>query len=128
MIGKLGCEILSSLPPRVCDVLSHWAARSPDHLALVENAGSWTYSRLASTVCETRSWLTDRGVRAGDRVMVICENCRALVAVLLAAADIDAWPVLVNARLSAREVDLIRDHCGARLLIYTTAVSPHARE
>jgi len=46
----------------------------------------------------------------------------------LALAAIDAWPVLVNARLSAREVDQIRDHCGARRVIYTTSVSPHATE
>jgi acyl-CoA synthetase (AMP-forming)/AMP-acid ligase II len=60
--------------------------------------------------------------------MIVCENCRAFVAVLLAVAGLDAWPVLVNARLSAREVDEIRDHCGARRVIYTTKVSPHARE
>jgi acyl-CoA synthetase (AMP-forming)/AMP-acid ligase II len=60
--------------------------------------------------------------------MIVCENCRAFVAILLALAGLDAWPVLVNARLSAREVDEIRDHCGARRVIYTTSVSPHARE
>ncbi len=57
----------------------------------------------------------------------MCENCRALVAVLLALARLDAWPVLVNPRMSAREVDEIRDHCGARVL-YTTPVSVPARE
>jgi len=60
--------------------------------------------------------------------MIVCENCRAFVAILLALAALDAWPVLVNARLSAREIDQIRDHCGARRMIYTTTVSPHARE
>ena len=48
--------------------------------------------------------------------------------ILLALTELDALPVLVNARLSAREVDEIRDHCGARRIIYTTSVSPHARE
>jgi acyl-CoA synthetase (AMP-forming)/AMP-acid ligase II len=60
--------------------------------------------------------------------MIVCENCRAFVAILLALTTLDAWPVLVNARLSAREIDEIRDHCGARRLIYTTSASPHARE
>jgi acyl-CoA synthetase (AMP-forming)/AMP-acid ligase II len=60
--------------------------------------------------------------------MIVCENCRAFVALLLALAEINAWPVLVNARLSAREVDEIRDHCSARLVIFTTSVSPQARE
>jgi acyl-CoA synthetase (AMP-forming)/AMP-acid ligase II len=60
--------------------------------------------------------------------MVVCENCRAFVAILLASAGINALAVLVNARLSAREIDEIRDHCGARRVIYTTSVSHHARE
>src|SRR5207302_10532675 len=58
--------------------------------------------------------------------MNVCDNCRAFVAILLAAASLDAWPLLVNARLSAREIDEIRDHCGARRVFYTTSVSPHA--
>ncbi len=60
--------------------------------------------------------------------MIVGENCRAFVAIFLALAGLDAWPVLVNARLSAREIDEIRDHCGARSVIYTTSVSPHAKE
>lgn len=60
--------------------------------------------------------------------MLVCENCRAFVALFLALNEMKAWPVLVNARLSAREIDDIRDHCGARRLIYMTCVSPHATQ
>jgi acyl-CoA synthetase (AMP-forming)/AMP-acid ligase II len=60
--------------------------------------------------------------------MIVCENSRAFVAILLAVAALDAWPVLVNARLSAPELDKIRDHSGARLILYTTNVSPHAAQ
>ena len=50
--------------------------------------------------------------------MIVGENCRAFVTILLAAAGIDAWPVLVNARLSSREIDDIREslRCAAYLL------------
>jgi len=121
-------ELLTSLPERISDVIKPWSERSPERPALVEASGTWTYRQLASAVTDTQRWLLDSGVRPGDRVMIVCENCRAFVAILLALAGLDAWPVLVNARLSAREVDEIRDHCGARRLIYTTSVSPHARE
>jgi long-chain acyl-CoA synthetase len=121
-------NILKSLPTRIHDVVEPWAERSPDQPALVEAAGTWSYRQLALAVDEARAWLLDAGVRPGDRVMIVCENCRALVAILLASTSIDAWPVLVNARLSAREIDEIRDHCGARRMIYTTSVSPHATE
>jgi long-chain acyl-CoA synthetase len=116
-------ELLANLPDRISDVIKPWADSAPDHLALVEASGTWTYQQLALVVAETQAWLIDSGVRPGDRVMVVCENCRAFVAILLAIAGIDAWPALASARLSAKEVDAIRDHCGARRVIYTTSVS-----
>src|SRR5271165_3481265 len=121
-------ELLTNLPERISDIVKPWSERSPGRPALVEASGTWTYRQLASAVSEAQRWLLASGVRPGDRVMIVCENCRALVAVLLALAALDAWPVLVNARLSAREIDEIRNHCGARRVIYTTTVSPHARE
>ncbi len=121
-------ELLASLPVHIHDVIRPWAERSPDRLALVESSGSWTYRQLAAAVDETHTWLGTLGVRPGDRVMLICENCRAFAVTLLALAHLGAWPVLVNARLSAREVDEIRVHCGARRIIYTTSVSVQARE
>jgi long-chain acyl-CoA synthetase len=120
--------ILASLPDRICDVLKPWSESTPDQLAVVESAGSWSYRQLDSTVAETREWLITSGVRPGDRVMIVCENSRALVAVLLAVAAIDAWPVLVNANLSASEIEKIRSHSSARRVIYTTSMSPQAMQ
>jgi acyl-CoA synthetase (AMP-forming)/AMP-acid ligase II len=121
-------SLVTKLPERTCDVITSWSEGSPDHPALVETSGTWTYRQLAFVVSDTQRWLVELGVRPGDRVMIVCENCRAFVAIFLALASIDAWPVLVNARLSAREADEIRDHSGARRVIYTTSVSAHARE
>lgn len=120
--------ILENPHLRISDVVKRWTTKSPDHLALVESSGSWTYAELEVAITSTLQWLTEHQVRPGDRVMIVCENCRAFVAVLLALARLGAWPVLINARLSARELDEIREHCGARLVFYTTAVSHHARE
>lgn len=121
-------EILSKLPARISHVVIPWAESSPDQPALVEASGTWTYRQLNSVIGETRTWLQSLGVRAGDRVLLVCENCRAFVAIWLALTTMDAWPALVNARLAASEIDAIRNHCGARRVIYTTAVSPQATE
>ena len=98
-------ELLATLPPKTSDAVTPWAERLPNHPALVEASGTWTYGQLSSAISATQTWLVELGVRPGDRVMIVCENCRALAAILFAAAGVDAWPVLVNARLSAREVD-----------------------
>jgi long-chain acyl-CoA synthetase len=119
-------DLLTGLPLRISDVVRPWAERSPDRTALVDSDGSWTYGQLAAAIAETRRWLLARAIRPGDRVMIVGENCRALVAVILATAALDAWPVIVSARLSDREIDEIRDHSGARRVLYTPA-SPQAR-
>jgi long-chain acyl-CoA synthetase len=116
----------SGFPARISDVVERWAECSPDRPALVESTGSWTYRQLASAISDTQTWLRRLSVRPGDRVMIVGENCRAFVTILLASAGLDAWPVLVNARLSAREIDEIQNHCGARRVLYTTSVSAPA--
>jgi long-chain acyl-CoA synthetase len=121
-------DLLKSLPASISDVAKPWTDRWPDRLAVVEGSGTWTYRQLATVVAGARTWLRASGVRPGDRVMLVCENCRAFVAIFLALTGMDAWPVLANARLSAREIDDIRDHCGARRVIYTTSVSAHATQ
>jgi long-chain acyl-CoA synthetase len=126
MILNCTSEISTTSVGHLGDLIDLWAKRSPQRVALVEAAGQWTYAELDRAICETREWLYESGVRPGDRVMIVCENCRAVVALLLASAGMDAWPVPVNARLSAREIDEIRGHCGARRVVYTTGASPVA--
>src|SRR5712672_3287179 len=58
--------------------------------------------------------------------MIVSENCIALAGLLLAASRIDAWAIVVNPRLSPRELDQIREHSGARRVFFTTAVSKEA--
>jgi len=120
-------DLVSDLPHRVNDLASRWAELARDRPALIEKSGHWTYGELPAIVAEARRFLGEAGIRPGDRVMVVAENCRALVALLLAAWSLDSWAAIVNARLSEREVDQIRKHSGARRVLYTVAVSAHAR-
>ena len=114
-------------PLLVSDLVPFWASREPQCVALIEPDRIWTYAELDSAIRKTAAWLTQSGVRAGDRVMVVCENCCAAVSLFLACTAIEAWPVVVNARLSERELDEIAAHSEARRIIFTTSVSPRAK-
>jgi long-chain acyl-CoA synthetase len=118
---------MAALPLRIDQAIQPWAERTPDAPALAEADRASTYGELARTVACLRQWLQRQGVRPGDRVMVVAENCIAQAALVLAISAAEAWSVVVNARLSAREIDQIRDHSGARRVVYTVAVSPDAR-
>src|SRR5438874_12079854 len=121
-------KILAELPDRISDMIKPFARQSPEHPALVQDDVTWTYAELAAVVADTAGILNFYDIRPGDRVMIVSENTLALVALILAASEIDAWSVAVNPRLSAREVDLIREHSGARRVFYTIEVSDAARD
>ena len=121
-------NILAELPDRISDVIKPFAHHSPDHPALVQGDVTWTYAELAAVVADTARILQLYDIRPGDRVMIISENCLALAALILAASEIDAWSVVVNPRLSAREVDVIHEHSGPRRVFYRIEVSDAARQ
>jgi long-chain acyl-CoA synthetase len=115
-------------PSRIADLLGSHPELPPDHPALLDVSGVWTYAELEQAVRQTRTWLAANGVRAGDRVMIVSENCRAFAALAFAISSLDAWPVPVNARMSAREIDEIRDHCDPRRIVYLRALSQRAKQ
>src|SRR5450631_2820944 len=119
-------RVLASLPRRIHEIVSGNAARNPGAEALREGECAWTYAELATATDAVASRLQAAGVRAGDRVMLVGENCAALVALMFGVSRLDAWATIVNARLSAREIDVIRGHCRPRRTVYLTEVSPDA--
>ena len=124
--GRLASEIIAALPDRVHLAVAEWVERSPDAEAVVDHEVRWTYRDLGREVEATREWLAAQGLRPGDRLMVVSENGRALVALLLAASQLDVWVAIINARLAPNEIDTIRDNCQPRRILYTVAVSPEA--
>ena len=101
--------------------------RAGDEVALVDSAGSWTDGGLADLTGAIESWLLYLGIRAGDRVMIVSAHCRAFVALLLALVRIDAFPVFVDASLSAKEVDQLRAKCKPRRVFYMISSSQPAK-
>ena len=96
--------------------------------ALIEAGRCLSYQALATAVGDATNLLSELGVRAGDRVLIVNENCAAALVLVFAAARSDAWPVLVNARLSVREIDAICAHCTPRRAFFTSESSREAAE
>ncbi|WGG48442.1 class I adenylate-forming enzyme family protein [Rugamonas sp. DEMB1] len=111
--------LLAALPARLSAIPAHWAARTPDAPALRDGVRQLSYAALAAAVDAAAARLRALGLRPGDRLMVVGENCLEQVVLCFAAASVDAWIVLVNSRLSAPELDQIRAHSGARRVLYT---------
>ncbi len=114
------------LPRRISDIPHHWARLTPDHVALVDDGQTLTFADLWARSELAKTYLRDRRIAAGDRVMVVAENDVAVVTLLFAVSALGAWPAIVNARLSEREIDAIRANCRPRLMLFTHAASPDA--
>ena len=119
-------HLIAELPRRLHEVVDEQAAIAPRHPAVVDHAKTLSFEELRQATIHASARLGELGVRGGDRVMVVSENCVAAAVLLLALSRLDAWVIIVNPRLSQREVEQIREHSGARLVLFTSEVSPEA--
>ncbi len=113
-------------PSRISWLPFAGALRHPDSPALAEGDTVWSYARYAAAIRGVAALLDRGGVRPGDRLMIVAENGLAAAAAIMAASELDAWAVVVNARLAAPEIDAIRDHCLPRRIVYTVGSSDDA--
>lgn len=96
-------------------------------LALEDATGAaWAYADLDGAARALGQVLTAQGVRQGDRILIVSENCAAAVAALFATWRLGAVAVPVNARQSAREIDRIIAHACPRARMFTSEVSGDA--
>lgn len=109
------------------DFLDTQCSLRPSAPAFSDSIGtSWSYRDLSSACDALAAVLTVSGVAAGDRVMILAENCCAAVAALFACSRLGAVAVPVNARMSEAEVSRIIDHARPAALLATTEVSVEA--
>ncbi|WP_422420373.1 class I adenylate-forming enzyme family protein [Pseudomonas sp. GZD-222] len=118
--------ILAELPERLHQLLDRHGREHAANPALHEGDITLSYGELRLAVDLLQAQLVQDGVRGGDRVMLVAENCRLLVAALLALSRLDAWAVVVNARLSASELDTLKRHCTPRRVLFASAASSSA--
>src|SRR5439155_16402201 len=105
--SRIAPEAPTQVLQRLEEIPAQWAERRPDAIVLREGERSWTWSELERSRVHLAGRLEALGVRAGDRVMLVGENCAAMVALFFALSTLDAWIVNVNARMSPREIELI---------------------
>ena len=114
------------MPRLVSQLVPYWAKEAPQAVALSEAARCWTYAQLNDTIVATADVLRRAGAVPGDRVLLVCENGSAAVAIYFACTVLRVWPAIVNARLTEREIEEIRQHCQPRLVVFATDGSVHA--
>ena len=91
----------------------------PEKVALIFGDGQeMTYRTLADLTDAMSGLLTQRGIRKGDTVAFIGENCPEFIMTLFGCAQIGAVFVPVNTRLAPPEIAHVLSDSGARVLIH----------
>ena len=112
---------------RIQDFLAHQVATRPDALALSDSIGTrWTFAEADRASTDLAASLKAAGVAAGDRVLLLSENCAPAVAALFAAWKLGAIIIPVNARQTAAEVERILNHAKPAAVVMTCEASGDA--
>lgn len=110
--------------------LGAWMAKrrlkSPDKVALIYGGDEITYRELADGTDRVSALLWHRGVRKGDRVAFLGENCPEFLQVLFGSAQLGAVFVPINTRLASPEIEHVLTDSDARVLIHDDALTERA--
>ena len=113
-------------PRFIHDLFDARVRAHPDHAFLLAPDARWTLAHLARQVDRLAGEMRAFGVTAGDRVLIVAENCPEHVALIFACSRLRAWSCGLNARLSRGEVAAFARQADARLCYFTAGESEAA--
>ena len=106
--------------------MAHWmnlgqnlkvnARKFADKVALKEKSRSFTYAQTNQRVNRLANSLLSLGLKKGDKIGVLLENCIEMVELYLATAKTGLIIVPINFRLAGREVEYILNNSDAKAL------------
>jgi acyl-CoA synthetase (AMP-forming)/AMP-acid ligase II len=123
---------MSMAAARIHELFDQWLRTSP-HRVFLHLRGpdgeprTMDYAQVGALAGALEAELRADGVRPGDRVMVVAENCPQHLALILACSRIGAWSCGVNARMAPGEVAAFSAKADARIHYFTTGVSRAAQ-
>jgi acyl-CoA synthetase (AMP-forming)/AMP-acid ligase II len=109
-------------------LLDDAAAAAPGAPAVRDAEDGWTYSRLARLSHAFSGWLAERGVLAGDRVLVQLPNRRELAAMLFGCSRRGAILVPVNPGMKAFHLRSVLADCKPRIALVGDGTAGAVRE
>lgn len=109
------------------DLVDAQAESRGDQPALRDSLGtSWTWADYKTASEDAAKVLQEAGVKPGDRVVLMVENCAAALAFLFGVSRLGAAVIPFNARQTASELQRVLEHSEPSAVVYTSAVSPAA--
>nr|WP_246256742.1 AMP-binding protein [Isoptericola halotolerans] len=99
--------------------MGRWAARRPEHVAVVDHRRRLTYADLVAESRAVAGGLADHGVRRGDRVVVQLPNVAEFLTTWFALQHLGAVPVHAMPAHRSAELEHLTDLADARAYVTT---------
>ncbi|MBW1806604.1 MAG: AMP-binding protein [Deltaproteobacteria bacterium] len=93
------------------------AKKYPQTICLMDTNRSFTYPETNQRVCRLANAFCDLGLKKGDKISVLLENCIEFVEIYLAAAKAGLVVNPINFRVSAQDVAYISNHAEAKAFV-----------
>ena len=100
------------------------AKKYPETIALKDKERSYTYPELNRRINKLSHSLLSLGLKKGDKIAVLLENCTEIVEAYLAAAKTGLVLVAVHFRFIGREIVNVMDNSDAKAFIVHDEFAP----
>ncbi|WP_293784408.1 AMP-binding protein [uncultured Aeromicrobium sp.] len=108
---------LAKWGPALPSGLNAAAARYPDQIAIIDDAGQIAYRDLVAEVNRVTAAFKQRGLRPGDSIGLLARNHRWMVIALIAIMQLGGRVLLLNTMASRSQITDLAAREKARLLI-----------
>lgn len=103
--------------------LQEHADKIPERLAIGWETGSYTYGELNEKVQKLANQFYLNGIKKGDRIAILLNNCPEFVISYYACMRAGAINVPVNPSLTSREFGIILNDCNPKIIITNESVN-----
>jgi len=110
-------DLFAPLDRTVPKLLARQAERYGDRRLVVIGGATLTYAETSAAAAARAGALAAAGIKAGDRVAIMCGNRAELLLTILGCAWLGAIAVPINTASRGAQLEHILGNCGARLLI-----------
>jgi len=99
------------------EMMTNRAYLTPDMEGYV-GGKRYTFKHMNQRVNQFAAYLTNRNIKKGERIALLCKNNEDFITVFFAAAKLGIITVPINWRLQAKEVKYIIEDCEPTLIIH----------
>ena len=108
-------------------MLTRQAERHANRPLVSAGDTTWSYADACDTAARFAGALRGAGIKAGDRVAVICSNRIEFLEIVLGCAWLGAVAVPINVASRGPQLQHILSNCGARLLVIEDVLCRQSR-